>query len=92
MGLVGLTQVDLGLDKRWVWSFGALESVVVERFLSCSDRDGFLLSVDSDEIGEALRGDLEEEEQRTVNRLVKLFRGIRAIGRAEPGFELLGTK
>lgn len=88
MGLVGLTQVDLGLDKRWVWSFGALESVVVERFLSCSDRDGFLLSVDSDEIGEALRGDLEEEEQRTVNRLVKLFRGRGEVKKMGVGLRL----
>lgn len=50
MGLVGFTQVDLGFDKRWDSSLDALESVVVERFLSCSDRDGFLfLSLDCEE-------------------------------------------
>lgn len=65
--------MDLGLDKRRVSSLGALESVVVERFLSCSDREGFLLSTDCDETEEGFRGDLEEE-QRSVNRLVTFFR------------------
>lgn len=58
--------MDLEFDNRWDSSLDALERVDVERSLSCSDRDGFFLSVD--------RGDLEEEVQRTVNRLVKLFR------------------
>lgn len=35
--------MDLGFDKRWdSSSLGAVERVVVERFLSWSERDGFL--------------------------------------------------
>lgn len=41
MGLVGLTQTDLGLDKTWVCC--SCLSVVAERGLSCSERDGVLV-------------------------------------------------
>lgn len=47
LGLVGLTQVDLGLLRRGVfgvWSFlGVSERVVVDKGLSWSERDGFFL-------------------------------------------------
>lgn len=79
--------MDLGLDKRRVSSLGALESVVVERFLSWSDRDGFLLSIDSDEIEEGFRGDLEEE-QRSVNRLLTYFRRRREVKKMGVGLSL----
>jgi hypothetical protein len=68
LGLVGLTQVDFGLDKRWVWSLVGLERVVVDRGLSCSDKDG-VFWVGSDNFGEAFGGDLEEL-QKMVDLLV----------------------
>lgn len=42
MGLVGLTQTDLGLDKT-LWVCSSCLRVVAERGLSCSERDGVVV-------------------------------------------------
>jgi hypothetical protein len=51
--------VDFGLDKSWVWSLEGLERVVVDRGLSCSDKDGFFW-FGSVKFGDTFGGDLEE--------------------------------
>lgn len=44
LGFMGLTHVDLGFDKSCVSSCLVGESVVVERGLSWSDKDGFFFA------------------------------------------------
>lgn len=60
--------MDFGLDKSWVWSLVGIESVVVDRGLSCSDKEGFFW-LGSVRLGEALGRDLEEPHDM-VNLLV----------------------
>lgn len=61
LGLVGLTQVDFGLDKRLASSLGVSERVVLVKGLSWSDKDGFFFSVFGCAKSEGdLGGDLEE--------------------------------
>lgn len=63
LGRVGFTQVDLGLDLRWVLA-GGEGRVVVEMGLSWSEREGFGC-VSARSGGRDL-----EEEQRNVGFLV----------------------
>lgn len=73
LGLVGLTHVDFGLDKRRV-SFGWSERMVVDKGLSCSAKDGFFCSSATAEGGE---GALLDALQETVNLfLVGRRRGV----------------
>lgn len=60
--------MDFGLVKSWVWSLLGLERVVVERGLSCSDKD-WLFWFGSVKFEEAFGGDLDEL-QKMVNLLV----------------------
>lgn len=66
LGLVGLTQVDFGLDKNWVWwSFREEEEsdkVVAVRGLSCSEREELFCFWDSD-----FGGEFEEVVQDMVS-------------------------
>lgn len=67
LGLVGLTHVDFGLDKRWV-SFGWSERMVVDKGLSCSAKDGPFCSPATAEGGGGAA--LLEELQEMVNRFL----------------------
>jgi hypothetical protein len=64
---VGLTQLDFGLGKSWVWSFVGLERVVVDRGLSCSYKYGFSW-VGSVKFGEAFGK--SEKLHKMVNLMV----------------------
>lgn len=60
LGLVGLTHVDLGLDKRAAW-LGWSERMVLDKGLSCSARDGWFSSCATAEGGGgALLDELQE--------------------------------
>lgn len=60
--------MDFGLDMSCVWSLVGFERVVVDKGLSCSDKDGFFW-YGSIKLGEASWGDLEELH-KMVNLLV----------------------
>lgn len=69
---MGLTQIDLGLDKScWDSCGGLSERRVADKGLSCSDKDGFFLV--SAELGASSGGDLEEEVQEVMNLLVEIL-------------------
>lgn len=77
LGRVGLTQVDLGLDLRWVlvgWS----ERRVVEIGLSWSERDGFCWGGSSNSGGGGFGGDLEEAHEM-VNLLLSFVSEVYGI-------------